>query len=50
MTLQDLLLELAGTLVEDGEELRGELLQLLQCGIRVHVRVPGLALYRTQNV
>ena len=47
--LKDLLLEPAGALVEDGEELPGELLDLVDVRSRVDVGIPRLALW-TDNV
>ena len=44
--LKDLLLEPAGALVEDGEELPGELLNLVDVRGRVDVGIPRLALWR----
>lgn len=44
MTLENLLLEPAGALVEDGEELTGETLDLIDVSILVHIRVPGSTL------
>ena len=44
MTLENLLLEPAGALVEDGEELTGETLDLIDVSILVNVRVPGSTL------
>ena len=40
VTLEDLLLEPAGALVEDGEELAREPLDLIDICILIHVRVP----------
>lgn len=40
VTLENLLLEPAGALVEDGEELTGETLDLINVSILVYVRVP----------
>ena len=42
--LQDLLLQPAWALVKDGEELFGQLLDLIQVGIGVDISVPGFAL------
>lgn len=50
MTLQNLLLEPAGTLVKDSQELLSEPLNLLYVTGRVHIRVPGLALARERNL
>ena len=44
MTLENLLLKPAGALVEDGEELTGETLDLIDVSILVHIRVPGSTL------
>ena len=44
VALQDLFLEFAWALFEDGEELLGELLELLHGGVGINVRKPGLAL------
>lgn len=44
MTLENLLLEPAGALVEDGEELTGETLDLIDVSILVNIRVPGSTL------
>ena len=40
VTLKNLLLEPTGTFVEDGEELTGETLNLINVSILVHVGVP----------
>ena len=40
VTLKNLLLEPTGTFVEDGEELTGETLNLIDVSILVHVGVP----------
>ena len=44
MALEDLLLEPAGALLEDGQELPGQLLDLVNVGRWVHVGIPVLAL------
>ena len=44
MRLQNLLLQPAWALVKDGEELFGQLLDLIQVGIGVDISVPGLPL------
>ena len=40
VTLKNLLLEPTGTFVEDGEELTGETLNLIDVSILIHVGVP----------
>ena len=44
MTLENLLLEPTGAFVEDGEELTGETLDLIDVSILVNIRVPGSTL------
>ena len=44
MTLENLLLEPAWALVENGEELTGETLDLIDVSILVNIRVPGSTL------
>ena len=50
MALEDLLLEPAGALLEDGQELPGQLLDLVNVGHGVHVGIPVLALPRDGNL